>query len=385
MERYRRIAAVVQKEFRQIVRDIGTLGTLVILPLFLLALFGYAISLDVKEIKVAVWDQDRGSVSREYLRGFFNSSYFSRRQEIRDSAQGDLLLAEGKVLAVLIIPPDFGRDVERGQTVPVQFLVDGSNSNTATTAIGYIEGADREFSLRRAKAALERNGASAGTASSGAAGGGVDLRARVVYNQELKSVNTLIPGLIVLILTLAAVVSTALALVREKEHGTWEQLSVSPVAPAELVFGKTLPYLLIALLSTTLILVASRLLFAVPLRGSLVLLYLMTILFLFSSLGIGILISSIVATQQAAFMISAILTVLPTFVLTGFVFPIRNMPAFVRAITYVFPARYYLTILRAIMLKGAGLQAFYREALILFGFSILTLALGTARVSRTRS
>jgi len=368
-----RIRAIIKKEFRQISRDIGTLGTLVILPLALLILFGYAISLDVKEIRLAVWDLDRTDLSREYVRGFFNSSYFTFQSVINSSQGRDRALAEGKALAVLTIPPGFARTIGRGETASVQFLVDASNSTTASTAIGYIAGADQAFSR-----SLAGDGGRALVTS-------IDLRPRVVFNQELRSVNSLIPGLIVLILTLAAVVSTALTLVREKEHGTREQLSVSPITPLELVAGKTLPYLVVALVSTTLILLASWLFFGVAVKGSLVLLYLTTLLFLFASLGIGILISSIVSTQQAAFTISAILTVLPTFILTGFVFPIRNMPAIIQVVSAVLPARYYLAILRAIILKGAGISSIYREVLVLFAFIVLTLGLGTFRISRTRS
>lgn len=368
-----RIRAIIKKEFRQISRDIGTLGTLVILPLALLILFGYAISLDVKEIKLAVWDLDRTDLSREYMRGFLNSSYFTLQSMIDSSRARDQVLAEGKALAVLTIPPGFARTIERGETASVQFLVDGSNSTTASTAMGYIAGADQAFSRAHAHAGAPVRAAR------------IDLRPRVVFNQELRSVNSLIPGLIVLILTLAAVVSTSLTLVREKEHGTREQLSVSPITPLELVAGKTLPYLLVALLSTTLILLASWLFFGVAVKGSLVLLYLTTILFLFASLGIGILISSAVSTQQAAFTISAILTVLPTFILTGFVFPIRNMPVIIQAISAILPARYYLAILRAIILKGAGISSIYGEMLVLSGFIVLTLGLGTFRISRTRS
>ncbi|HUW69175.1 MAG TPA: ABC transporter permease [bacterium] len=371
MQRLVRIKAIIKKEFRQISRDIGTLGTLVILPLALLVLFGYAISLDVKEIRVAVWDLDGTDLSREYQRGFFNSSYFTFQSVIRSSQDRDEALAEGMALAVLTIPPGFARAIDRGETATVQFLVDASNSTTASTAIGYLNGADLAFSLAHARGH--------------AVAPKIDLRPRVVFNQELKSVNSLIPGLIVLILTLAAVVSTALTLVREKEHGTREQLSVSPITPLELVIGKTLPYLMVALVSTTLILSASWLFFGVTVKGSLVLLYLTTILFLFASLGIGILISSIVSTQQAAFMISAILTVLPTFILTGFVFPIRNMPPIIQVISAVLPARYYLAILRTIILKGAGISSIYREILVLSGFAVLMLGLGTFRVSRTRS
>jgi len=368
-----RIRAIIKKEFRQISRDIGTLGTLVILPLALLILFGYAISLDVKEIRLAVWDLDRTDLSREYVRGFFNSSYFTFQSVINSSQGRDRALAEGKALAVLTIPTGFARTIERGETVSVQFLVDASNSTTASTAIGYIAGADQAFSRNLASDSAREPVAK------------IDLRPRVVFNQELRSVNSLIPGLIVLILTLAAVVSTALTLVREKEHGTREQLSVSPITPLELVAGKTLPYLMVALVSTTLILLASWLFFGVAVKGSLVLLYLTTILFLFASLGIGILISSIVSTQQAAFTISAILTVLPTFILTGFVFPIRNMPAIIQVVSALLPARYYLAILRAIILKGAGISSIYREVLILLAFIVLTLGLGTFRISRTRS
>jgi ABC-2 type transport system permease protein len=229
MQSLRRIRAIIKKEFRQIFRDIGTLGTLVILPLILLVLFGYAISLDVKEIKIAVWDLDKTDISREYQRSFFNTPYFTFRSAISNSEDRDRVLAKGEVLAVMTIPPGFARTIDRGETAPVQFLIDASNSTTASTAIGYITSADRAFSQKRA-----------------ATRAGIELRPRVVFNQELKSVNSMIPGLIVLILTLASVVSTALTLVREKEHGTEEQLSVSPITPVELIIGKTLPYLGVA-------------------------------------------------------------------------------------------------------------------------------------------
>jgi ABC-2 type transport system permease protein len=380
-----RVRALIKKEFHQIFRDIGTLGTLVILPIILLVLFGYAISLDVKEIKIAVWDLDRTDLSREYLHGFFNTTYFTFQSQVSDSMDQGEVLAKGKVLAVLTIPPGFARKVDRGETAPVQFLVDASNGTTASTAIGYITSADRSFSQKRA---AER-GAALGPARGGTGDRMVrpliDLRPRVVFNQDLKSVYSLIPGLMVLILTLAAVVSTALALVREKEHGTMEQLEVSPITPAELIIGKTLPYLLVALVSTTLILLASALFFGVTVKGSLFLLYFTTILFLFSSLGIGILISSIVKTQQMAFMISAILAILPTFILTGFVFPVRNMPPVIQAVSAALPARYYLSILRSIILKGASLSAIYKEVLTLLAFAVLTLGLGAVRVSRSGS
>jgi ABC-2 type transport system permease protein len=392
MEQLLRLKAIVKKEFRQVSRDIGTLGTLIILPLFLLALFGFAISLDVKNIKLAVRDRDRSRTSREYLTGFFNSSYFSFAAELSSPAEIDEALADGEVLATLTIPPGFGAAVDRGEKPAVQFLVDGSNSTTASTAIGYIQAADAAFSLKRAqKRALSLSRLRpAGTASSAAAPiapprSSVETRPRVVFNQELRSIDSLVPGLIVLILTLAAVVSTALALVREKEHGTMEQLAVSPIAPAELIIGKTLPYLLIALVSTALILVASRLLFGVVVHGSVPLLFAMTLLFLLCSLGVGILISSVVATQQAAFMIATMVTILPSFILSGFIFPIRNMPPVIQAITTLFPARWYLAILRAIMIKGAGFASFYTEAAILLVFAVAMLALGSARLSRSRS
>ncbi len=402
MERMLRLRAIVKKEFRQVSRDIGTLGTLIILPLFLLALFGFAISLDVKRIKLAVRDLDRTARSREYVTGFFNSSYFSFAGELDSPAAADEVLSDGEALAVLTIPPGFGAAVDRGEAAPAQFLVDGSNGTTASTAIGYIQAADASFSAARARrrllsgggraAAASGSGPAASTAASVSPTGAfaaprvaVEARPRVVFNQELRSVDSLVPGLIVLILTLAAVVSTALALVREVEHGTMEQLAVSPIEPAELIIGKTLPYLLIALVSTALILAASRILFGVEVHGSLLLLFAMTFLFLLSSLGIGLLISSLVATQQAAFMIASMITILPSFILTGFIFPIRNMPPVVQAVTTLFPARWYLAILRAIMIKGAGLASFYKEALILLVFAAAMLGLGSARLSRKRS
>ncbi len=370
-----RFKAIVVKEFRQISRDVGTITVLVALPIFLLVLFGYAISLDVRDIKLAVWNQDRSPRSREFLENFFNSGYFSYAGDIRAVGNRDEYLQEGKALMVLTIPSGFERDLDRGSPAEVQVLVDGSNSTTASTALGYLQGAVSSFSR---KARASRFGG-LGTAPA------IDLRTRVVYNQELKSINALVPGLIVLILTLASVISTALALVKEKEHGTMEQLEVSPINAFELVVGKTLPYLLIAIVSACLVLASSRFFFGVEIKGSLALLFSTMLLFLLCSLGIGILISSVVDTQQAAFMIGAMVTILPSFILSGFIFPIRNMPKIIQYITVVFPARHYLTILRAIMMKGVSLSDILPEVVFLASLSVVFLGGGALRLSKSRS
>lgn len=369
-----RIRPVVRKELLQIFRDKRSLGVILFIPLFLLVMFGYAISLDVRNIPTGVLDLENSRGSREFLRAFENSEYFDVRVYLESNSQIDESLEAGEIKVALVIPRDFTRKLWRDRICEVQILLDGSNPTEASTVLGYLEVISRSYSAQI-------------NANLSFAGGGppspLDFRPRVWYNPELRSSVFLIPGLITLILVISAVVSTALSIVREKERGTMEQILVSPLRPLELVVGKTIPYIFISLISAVGVLAVSYLLFGVTIRGSYLLLLLVMLLFLLSCLGLGILISTISATQQVAFTLAVLITVLPSFLLSGFVFPIRNMPWIIQAITYLVPARYVLQALRGIIIKGSGLLSFWPAVLGLVVFSAATLALSTFRLRRT--
>ena len=370
-----RIATIMIKELRQISRDAATLGMLLVVPLFLLLMFGFAISLDVRHIQLAVLDDDKTQASREFLQFFLHSEYFDLKQVMRSTDEIDGLLDEGKALVALVIPKDFGRDVANGRKVEIQVIADGSNGNTAATAIGYVQAVAADYSQRAFVRSLERAGVS-GMKST------IDFRPRVLFNPELRSANFLVPGLIVLILMMSSVLSTTLSIVREKERGTMEQIAVSPVKPLELIVGKTVPYLFIGLVAAATILATSRLLFGVTVNGSWVDLGIVTLIFLIGCLAFGVLLSTLSDSQQVAFLLSALLTLLPTFVLSGFVFPFRNMPGVIRAVSYVLPGRYYLAALRAIMLKGVGFRDFGDQVLALVIFACVTGGLSVLRLRR---
>jgi ABC-2 type transport system permease protein len=370
-----RIATILVKEIRQIGRDRATLVMLLALPLFLLLMFGYAISLDVRHIPLAVLDHDRTQASRTFIQAFLHSEYFDLARIMESESQVDALLDQGTALIAIIVPAGFGRDAALGKRVEVQAIADGSNGTTAATAIGYVQALAADYSQRALVHALRRAGAPGARAT-------LDFRPRVLFNPELRSANFLVPGLIVLILIMSAVMSTALSIVREKERGTMEQLLVSPVRPFELIVGKAAPYLLIGLVSAATILVASRLLFDVTVKGSWLDLAVVTFVFLLGCLGFGVLLSTLSDSQQVAFLLSVLLTLLPVFILSGFVFPFRNMPPVIQAVSYLLPGRYYLSALRAIMVKGVGFGAFADQVLALAAFAAATSALSVMRLRR---
>ncbi len=370
-----RIATLMVKELRQISRDPATLGMLLGVPLFLLVMFGFAISLDTKHISLAVLDRDRTEASRGFVEGFLHSEYFDLKRVLDEERQIDRLLDEGTVLVALVVPRGFGREVASGNRVEIQAIADGSNSTTAAAAIGYVQAVAADYSQRAFVRSLERAGVSGARTT-------IDFRPRVLFNPELRSANFLVPGLIVLILMMSAVMSTTLSIVREKERGTMEQLRVSPVHPLELIVGKAVPYLLIGLVAAATILAASRLLFGVTVKGSWLDLGLVTLVFLFCCLGFGVMLSTISDSQQVAFLLSSLLTLLPVFILSGFVFPFRNMPWIIQAVSYLLPGRYYLAALRAIMLKGVGFWAFKEQVLALVVFAVVMGGVSVLRLRR---
>ena len=363
-----RLKPIIRKEFLQIRRDTRTLGLLLVLPSFLVFLIGYALNFDVKHVPVAVFDQDRSQTSREFVRSFETSEYFVVAQHVESYRELDVLLGEDKAHMALVLPPDFSANLLAGRDAPMQIIVDGANANTATTILGYASVIVQNYSTKLAAKALERVGRELYQP--------VELRPNIWYNPELASAKFLIPGMIGFILMITGVVSTSLSVVREKERGTMEQLLLSPLRTGEVIVGKTLPYLAVALLSSVMILVVSVAVFGVAIQGSLVWLFVGIVLFLFCALGQGILISSIAQTQQVAFLVSVFSSLLPTFLLSGFIFPIASMPLPLRIISNIAPAKYFLIIARSIILKGSGPEAYWEQffALGLFAAGAMTLA-----------
>ena len=370
-----RIRPVVKKELRQIRRDPRTLVLLLAIPAFLLIMYGYALNFDVKHIKLVLCNQDQTQTSRDFAGIFLRTENFDLVGTIQDAAALDTLIDRGEARAGLVLPRGFGNDIAAGRSPAVQVLLDGSDPTTGATAIGYINTIALTYSVRVVTGRLDRLGIS-GT------GLPIDLRPRVWYNPELRSVRFLIPGLMAFILMTVVVVSTAFSVVREKERGTMEQILVSPLRPLDLVAGKTIPYIFISIVSIHAVLFVAAFLFDVTIKGSYLWLLAVMLLFLIGGLGLGILISTIARSQQVAFMMAILLTMLPTFILSGFVFPIRNMPAAIQAVTYLVPARYFLSALRAILLKGAGLGAFWDQLVGLLGFAALMIAASAIRLRR---
>jgi ABC-2 type transport system permease protein len=360
--KFGRLKPLIKKEFRQISRDRRSLGVLLVVPAFMLVMFGYALNYDVKNLGLAVLDQDHSQQSRDFAQSFLHSEYFQLKYTLSNERQIDTMLDFNQARAVLVIPRDFGKHLSANEPSKVQVLVDGANATIAQTAVGYLQAITQEYSTKISLAALSKAGLSRPAFP-------IDYEPRIWYNPELSSAKFLVPGLIGFILMITTVVATSLSIVREKERGTIEQIDVSPITSLELILGKTLPYILISLFSTTMILIAGYFLFDVVVTGSYLWLFITTLLFLAGGLGLGLFVSTAAKTQEAAFMLATTVSFLPTFTLSGFTFPIRNMPIVIQWITYLLPGRYFMAALRTIILKGAGPEAYWHDLLGLFLFA----------------
>jgi ABC-2 type transport system permease protein len=367
----RKVWAIAAKELRQASRDPLSLTMLLGVPTLMLLMYGYAINFDVRHVRLGVRDLDRTASSRELVAAFVNSSYFDLARDLGAAADLELLTETRTVRAVLAIPEGYGRDLQAGRHAPVQFLVDGADANTATTVLGYASAI-----VSAANADLQEE------ARGGPLLAAIDYAPRVWYNPDLKSTQFLVPGLIGFILMLTAVLSTALAVVREKERGTLEQLRVTSLRPGELIVGKTLPYLAISLLATVVILVSARVLFGVAVRGPYLHLFAATLLYLVGALGFGLLVSSLSESQAMAFQVGMVASMLPAIFLSGFIFPIRAMPVPLQVITYAVPARYFNVILRGVILKGAGLGPYLQDVGCLVLYAAIVNGIAYFRLTR---
>jgi ABC-2 type transport system permease protein len=373
-----RLQRIIRKELIQVARDPRMRAMLFMPPLIQLLIFGYAANLDVNTAKIAWMDQDHSTASRELLSEFQGSGRFIIVAEPDNEKQMQRLLDRATVDAVVRVMPGFARDVERGRPTSVQVLLDGTNSNSASIVSNYAGQTIARYSSE-VMAQLSRSRMVAGTMASGEAikpaVPQIVARSRVWFNPDLKSRNYFIPGVVVNIITLVTLMLTAMAIVREKEIGTMEQLMVTPIRPMELILGKTLPFVLVGLWDMVLVVTASLLVFHIPFAGNFGLLVVCTLLFLLTSLGAGLFISTISRTQQQAMMTTG-LFFQPFFMLSGFSFPIRNMPVSMQALTYINPVRYFMEIVRGIFLQGTGISTLWPQmvALAIFGVTILWLS-----------
>ncbi len=370
----RKTWAIALKELRQTLRDPLSLLMLLGLPAFMLLLYGYAMNFDVKHARLAVQDLDVSRQSRDLVAAFVNTAAFDLSASLPAGADPGGIVERGEARAVLVIPEDYSRLLSAGRTARVQFLVDGTDANTAATILGYASSLVAESNVAILAGRLAASGRPSAPPISHAP--------RVWYNPELLSTHFLVPGLVGFILMLTAVLSTALSVAREKERGTMEQLRVAPLRTVHLIAGKCLPYLGISLLATVFILAAARGLFGVAVRGPYPALLAATLLYLAGALGFGLLISSVSTSQAMAFQVGVIASMLPAVILSGFVFPIRSMPTALRWITYAVPARYYLIVLRGVVLKGAGLGSYVREMAFLGAYAAAVFGIASFRLGK---
>ena len=377
----RRVGFLIWKELIELRQDPRLFGIVVIAPVLQLFLLAYAATTDVRNVPIAFADADRSATSRELIARFTGSPSFSLAAVVSSPDELDRYLESGTAWLAVAIPPGYGDGLLAGRTQTVQVLADGSDANSAGVSLGYATNLIAQYSQEIASARMKSSppNPSEQTVS---LPGTLEPRVRVWFNPRLQSRDFMIPGIVALLLLVVTTNLSSMGVVREREVGTLEQLNVTPLQRWELIVGKLVPYGLIGLVDVVLVLSVSILWFQVPMKGSLVLLFVMTLVYLLSTLGLGLFVSTVSSTQQQAMMTSVIFFMMPMVLLSGFVFPIENMPAVMQAITYLIPLRYFLVILRAIFLKGVGLEVWWPQALALAAWGSGILLLAIARSSK---
>lgn len=367
-----RLSSLIRKEFIQIIRDPRTLILVLVIPVMQLFLLGYAATNDVRNVPLAVFDQDRGPSARALLDAYRAADYFTLAYDVASETELRGLIDGGEARAGLIIPPDYSKNLQENGSAQVAFILDGSDPTVASTSLSAAQLIGQNYATQVLSEKLNRSGQSNSIQSP------LEVRTQVWYNPDLVSAYFMIPGVIGMILYALTSILTATAIVRERERGTIEQLIVTPIRPWELILGKILPYVILAFLNTLEVLMIGSWWFKVPVRGDLMLILLLSGLFLLSSLGIGLLASTIANTQQEA-MLTVWMTLLPSIFLSGFFFPLEAMPKILQWISYIFPLRYYLEIIRSLMLKGAGIGSLIEEVIALVVFGIVIMAAAAMR------
>jgi ABC-2 type transport system permease protein len=364
-----RLIAIIRKEYQQFFKDKKLMPIIFVAPVLQLIFLGYAASLDVKNIAFILCDLDKSSESRMFVQSFTNSGYFTLEYSTERYDDVQRYLDHGKTAMALIIPPKFGTKIIRRETADIQVLFDGSEGNSTAIAAGYVNQIINRFA-QQSLASIVGDIRHVG---------GITAEIRAWYNPALVSRRFMVPGVLVIILMLTTIILTAMAIVKEKEIGTLEQLLVTPLRPIELIIGKLIPFTVIGLIVVSLVLCVMVFGFSIPIRGSVPLLYGMTGIFLMTSLGLGLFVSTISRTQQQAMMIGMFVILMPMLYLSGFVFPVENMPDALQWIAALIPMKYYLTIIRSIILKGVGLSQLWFEGAMLFGMGVVILTASVLR------
>ena len=362
--------AITKKEFFHIYRDPRSLALVILMPALLMLLFGYAVTLDVKKVSMAVLDRDRSQESLNFIQRFSASPYFHLRFSVRDEKEMRRLIDEGDAKMGLVLPWDFSKTIKAEEVVPIQVLIDGSDANTANLILSYAQAIARQYTQEKTILKVSRMGIENLNLP-------IEARPRVWFNEDLESKNYFVPGLIAVIISIVGVLLTGQVIVREWEKGTMELLISTPVRKGELMMGKLFPYFFLGLLDLFLAVLMGKWVFQVPLRGSVALLFVLSCIYILVALALGLIISTVARTQLLANQMAMITGFLPTFLLSGFTFSIANMPPWLQIITYGIAPRYYVTILKDIFLKGVGFSFLWRETLVLIAMAMAGLWVAT--------
>lgn len=362
--------AIAKKEFFHIYRDPRSLALVILMPALLMLLFGYAVTLDVKDVSMAVLDRDRSQESISFIQRFSASSYFHLRFWVQDEKEMTRLIDQGKVKMGLVLPWDFSKTIKAEKVIPIQVLIDGADANTANIILSYVQAIARQYTQEKTILKVTRMGRESVNLP-------IEARPRVWFNEDLESKNYFVPGLVAVIMSIIGVLLTGQVIVREWEKGTMELLISTPVRKGELMVGKLFPYFFLGLLDLSLTVLMGKWVFQVPLRGSVVLLFALSCIYIFVALGLGLTISVFARTQILANQLAMVIGFLPTFLLSGFTFVIANMPIWLQIITYGVAPRYYVTISKEVFLKGVGFSFLWRETLVLMVMAIAGLWVAT--------
>ncbi len=369
----RTIRAILRREFIDVLRDPRSLALTLLWPISMLVMYGYGIRYDVDNVPISILDYSETPESRDLSEQMLRSGYFSVVRFARDDTELERDLMNDSVRAAVVIPREFAERLRARESTAVQVLIDGSDSNTATIAQGYALAIVNQFASTRRGVATGR------TTDPTADPPPITIASRVWYNPELKSVNFIVPGVIAVIMMIVGAILTALSIVKEKERGTIEQILVSPIRPLEMMIGKLVPYMVIAMVDLVIIICAGYLLFGVPIKGSIIQLAIFALLYLFCALGVGVLVSTIADTMQNAMLAAIFMSLLPSVLLSGFVFPLEDLPGPIQAVSYLFPARYFVTAIRGIYLKRVGLEVLWPEAVLLVVFAVTIVTFSASR------
>ena len=370
------ILKIVRKEFQQFKRDPKMFGIILVAPVVQLILLGYAATLDVNSIHTLIYDQDKTSSSRNLIERFESSGFFLIDYYAENYNDVTTLLDNGEVLVALVIPHNFEKGIERRETVNLQAIFDASDGNTASIASGYVVQIVSKFSQNLVLNWMERTGKKI------IQSGQLFSEVRVWYNPTLKTRNFMVPGIVGLLLSIITLLLTSLAIVKEKEIGTLEQLIVTPIKPYQLILGKLIPFVILGFAAIVIVIAAMRIVFAIEVRGSIVFLFASSFLYILSTLGLGLFVSTISKTQQQAMMISIFVILMPMVYLSGFAFPIENMPVIIQYISYAIPLRYFINIVRGVILKGIGFSELWADGVVLFFMGVFILFLSSRRFQK---